>query len=324
MAKYPRPFLTLSACLGALLLAGAAPAPANPIIRDQFVADPSAHVFDGRVYLYLTNDSGNDGKYWNGKDWRAFSTSDMRTWKDHGSIAQVSNFSWAKELAWAPNAVKIRNAYYLIVPVERTKIGVLRSNSPTGPFVDHIGEPLIDKARDANTGAEPIDPAVFVDGDGKIYMAFGTRTPKVVELTPDLKRIAGPIRDVKIEGAPSSAPYGEAPWIHKRGGTYYFSYSTGWPGQIVYATGKSPVGPFTYRGVILDRMNTLTNHQALVDFKGKSYIFYHNNGLPGGGDFKRSTNVDRLYYEKDGSIRQVVPTGAGALPGRKAVPNPAK
>lgn len=316
--------LILAGCAATLFVAATLPPPQNPIIRDQFVADPSAHVFNGRLYLYLTNDSGNDGTYWNGKDWRAFSTADMRVWRDHGSIANVGNFGWAKELAWAPGAVSLDGAYYLIVPVERTKIGVLRSKSPTGPFVDHIGAPLVDKARDTNTGAEPIDPAVFVNDDGKIYMAFGTRTPKIVELTRDMKRMAAPIRDLKIAGAPPGAPYGEAPWLHKRHGIYYLSYSTGWPGQIVYATSRNPAGPYIWKGVILDRMNTITNHHAIVAFKGGWHLFYHNKGLPGGSDQKRSTNMDRLYYDKKGSILQVVPTGAGALPGLKAVANPAK
>lgn len=319
----------------ATLLLGAAPAPApapapshaaagNPLWRDQFVADPSAHVFGGRVYVYATNDSGNDGKYWNSKDWRAFSSADMKHWVDHGSVASVDLFKWAREIAWAPDAAYRDGTYYLILPVERTKIGVARSSSPLGPFVDAIGGPLIDKARDANAGAEPIDPAVLIDDDGQTYMLFGTRVPKIVRLSADFTRMVSPIADLTIQGAPSTAPYGEAPWLHKRNGLYYLSYSTGWPGQIVYATAKNPMGPYTWRGVVLDRMNTFTNHQAIVDFKGKSYIFYHNKGLPGGGDYKRSINLDRLRYAKDGSILQVVPTGGGAAPGMAAVPNPAK
>lgn len=315
--------------LGALLIvsgpaAAMDPLPENPLFRDQFVADPSAHVFGDTVYLYATNDSGNDGKYWNSRDWRAFSSKDLRTWADHGSVASLDVFPWAEGLAWAPGAAFHKGSYYLIVPLDRTKIGVAKSASPLGPFVDAIGAPLIDKARDENVGAEPIDPALLIDDDGKIYLSFGTRTPKIVELSDDLTRMVGPIRDVKIEGAPPGAPYGEAPWLHKRGGLYYFSYSTGWPGQIVYATSRDPMGPYSYRGVILDRMNTFTNHQAIVELDGQSYLFYHNHSLPGGGDYKRSINLDRLDYEPDGSIRQVVPTGGGAAPGLPAVENPAK
>ena len=318
-----RAAFAIIAAVAAACVPADAKSPENPIIRDQFVADPSAHAFGGRIYLYATNDSGNDGKYWNGNDWRAFSSADARHWKDHGSFASVNQFAWAKGLAWAPDAASRNGTYYLIVPVDRTKIGVLKGKTPVGPWKDAIGAPLIDKMRDADAGAEPIDPAVFSD-KGMTVLAFGTRVPKMVQLSDDLTRTIGPIRDLKIVGAPPSAPYGEAPWIHKRGSLYYFSYSTGWPGQIVYATSRHLFGPYTWRGVILDRMNTFTNHQSIVEFKGKWYIFYHNKSLPGGSDFRRSINVDRLYYRADRTIVPVVPSGGGALPGLPAVENPAK
>lgn len=287
----------------------------NPFVTDQFVADPSARLFGNRVYVYFTNDSGNDGKYWNGRDWRLFSSADLIKWRDHGQIFSIGGFKWAKELAWAPGAVQRGKSYYLYLPVDRTKIGVAKAKSPAGPFTDAIGKPLIDKARDINVGDEPIDPEIYVDGDGQAYMYFGTRKPKVVKLNRDMTSLAGPIQDVTITDA--KVPYGEAPWLHKRGGIYYFSYSTGWPGQIAYATGASPLGPFKQRGIIFDRVNLMTNHHAIVQKGGKWYFFYHNNSLPGGGDHKRSPNVDRLYYNADGTIRRVIPTKAGiAVPAR--------
>jgi beta-xylosidase len=299
-----------AALIGSLTcLAAAAPVADNPIVKNQFVADPSAHAFNGRVYLYLTNDSGNDGKYWNSRDWRALSSADMKRWTDHGSIFSVAGFKWAKALAWAPAAAHRGGWYYLYLPVDRTKIGVARSKSPVGPFKDARGGPIIDTARDANTGKEPIDPMVFVDRDGQSYMYFGSRTPKVVRLAPDMVRTAEPIKDVKIEN--STVKYGEAPWLHRRGDVYYFSYSTGWPGQIAYATGSSPMGPFTHRGIVLDKVNTVTNHQAIVEHGGQWYLFYHHNALPGGGEHKRSTAVERLVHLADGSIRKVTPTKEG-------------
>jgi beta-xylosidase len=297
-------------CTAVLAILGAAAAYAgNPFVTDQFVADPSAKLFGKRVYVYFTNDSGNDGKYWNGRDWRLFSSADLMKWRDHGQIFSIDGFKWAKELAWAPEATYRDGTYYLYLPVDRTKIGVARAKSPTGPFTDAIGAPLVDKSRDQNVGDEPIDPAVFIDKDGQAYMYFGTRKPKVVKLGPDMVSLAGPIEDVTITNA--RVPYGEAPWLHQRNGIYYFSYSTGWPGQIAYATGKSPLGPFTHRGIILDRVNTTTNHQAIVERAGKWYLFYHNNSLPGGGEQRRSPNIDRLYYNADGTIRRVIPTKAG-------------
>lgn len=316
--------VTIVSVAAALTLGGAAPLPTNPLFRDQFVADPAARVFNGRVYIYATNDSGNDGKYWISRDWRAFSSADLTHWTDHGSVASVALFNWASGPAWAPDAIAHNGQFYLILPVDRTKIGVARGPTPTGPFVDNIGGPLIEKGRDANAGAEPIDPAVFIDRDNRIYMAFGTRVPKLVKLSSDLKHIEGGITNSRIEGAPSGAPYGEAPWLYRRGSLYYFVYSTGWPGQVAYATARKVAGPYRFRGIVLDRMNSMTNHESIVDFKGHSYLFYHNMGLPGASDFKRSINLDRLFYRSDGSIRQVIPTGAGAMPGLPAVLNPAK
>lgn len=297
---------------GAALIAASCFVPANaknPFVTAQFVADPSAHVFGDRVYVYFTNDSGNDGKYWNGRDWRLFSSANLVKWRDHGSIFSIDGFKWAKELAWAPGGAQRNGKYYLYLPVDRTKIGVAVASSPTGPFADAIGMPLVDKARDFNVGDEPIDPEIFIDRDGQAYMYFGTRKPKVVKLGRDMVSLAGPIQNIQISNA--KVPYGEAPWLHERNGLYYFSYSTGWPGQIAYATATSPLGPFTQRGVIFDRVNLFTNHHAIIEKGGKWYFFYHNNSLRGGGEHKRSPNVDRLYYNKDGTIRRVIPTKAG-------------
>ena len=302
--------IALVAGTAAVLLATGAAA-SNPFVTDQFVADPSAHVFGDRVYVYFTNDNGNDGKYWNSRDWRLFSSADLETWRDHGAIFSVDGFEWAEGLAWAPAAAYRDGTYYLYLPVDRTKIGVARAQSPTGPFTDATGAPLVDKARDSNVGDEPIDPFVFIDDDGQAYMYFGTRVPKVVKLGRDMISVEGEIENLVIRDA--QVPYGEAPWLHKKDGLYYFTYSTGWPGQIAYATATSPMGPFTQRGIVLDEVNTFTNHQAIIERGGEWYIIYHNASLPGGGEYTRSPNVDRLFYNEDGTIRPVKPTQSGPV-----------
>jgi beta-xylosidase len=168
---------------------------------------------------------------------------------------------------------------------------------------------LIQKDRDVNAGDEPIDPAVLIDDDGQAYLYFGTRVPKAVKLTADLLHLDGPIIDMSVSGN----NYAEAPWMGKHNGTYYFSYSTGWPGQIAYGTSDSPLGPFTFQGIVLDYVGISTNHASVVeDFKGKSYLFYHNGKLPGGGDYRRSINVDELHYDANGAITRVVQTTQGA------------
>ncbi|WP_211238937.1 family 43 glycosylhydrolase [Massilia alkalitolerans] len=302
-------------CLAALPLALAfvLSAQAAEPIAPRFNADPSPHWFPldgGKFYLYATDDASNSGKYWDSVSWRLYTSKDMRSWQDAGVPLDVTVFKWARPdaKAWAPEAAYRNGKYYFYAPVSGDKIGVAVSSRPDGGFVDARLDPLVDKARDPNAGDEPIDPAVFVDKDGQAYLYFGTRVPKVVKLKADMVSLDGPILDLAIVGLPASDPkkkFGEAPFLHRRGGVYYFTFSSGWPGQILYATGSSPLGPFTYRGVVLDYLKISTNLQAIVEHEGRSWLFYHDNLLPGGGSHRRSIAIAPLEHEADGSIRQV-------------------
>ena len=287
-------------------------------LSTRFNADPSPHFVKGErgtpdmFYLYATDDASNSGKYWDSTSWRLYSSRDMEHWRDDGAFLNVSVFKWARPdaKAWAPEMAQRNGRFYFYAPVGGDKIGVAVAQSPAGPFVDARGTPLVDKGRDPNAGDEPIDPQVFVDDDGRAYMVFGTRVPKMVQLERDMITTTGPISDIVINGLPSGAGhkgYGEAPFLHKHGGSYYFSFSTGWPGQIVYATSSSAAGPFTYRGVILDYLPISTNHQAVLEHGGRSWLFYHDNLLPGGGDYRRSIAITPLTYGADGAIEQVKP-----------------
>lgn len=302
----------MKACLSLILSVFSLPAFAGEAISDRFNADPSPHVFDGKVYLYATDDASNSGKYWDSTSWRLYTSDDLKTWRDDGAFLDVTVFKWARPdaKAWAPEAAFRNGKYYFYAPVGGDKIGVAVADKPAGPYRDARTDALIDKARDANAGDEPIDPQVLIDDDGQAYLTFGTRVPKIVKLNADMTSLAGPIKNLTVEGYPADDPkkkYGEAPFLHKRNGLYYFSFSTGWPGQIVYATSKTPMGPYTYRGVIFDYLKISTNHQAIVDFKGKAYFFYHDNLLPGGGSHRRSIAIEPIEYNNDGTIKQVFP-----------------
>ncbi|MET0268211.1 MAG: family 43 glycosylhydrolase [Duganella sp.] len=288
-----------------LLLAAATCASAQTLLTKNFSADPSPHFFAGQYVVYATDDQNNSGKYWDSTSWRVLTSTDLASWKDHGPILPASIFKWASAdaKAWAPEAFEHKGKYYFFAPVGGKQIGVAVSDNPLGPFVDLIGKPLVETPRDANAGAEPIDPAVFIDKDQRIYLYFGTRVPKVVELSDDLTRSVGAIKDVAVRNFPAKTGYGEAPFLHQRNGVYYFSFSTGWPGQIVYATGASPLGPFDYRGVLLDFLPISTNHHAILERDGKSLLFYHDKVLPGGGDHKRSILMTELAYGADGSLQ---------------------
>ena len=304
--------MKLSAVALAMLAAAlCAPLSAQTLLTKNFSADPSPHYFNGKYYVYATDDQNNSGEKWDSTSWRLLVSSDLANWEDKGPFLPATVFKWAAAgaNAWAPEALEYKGKYYFFAPVNQTQIGLAVSDKPEGPFVDALGKPLVDKERDANAGAEPIDPAVFVDTDGRIYMYFGTRVPKVVELAPDLSGTRGPIRDVAVSGFPAaSKPYGEAPFLHRQKskgkgvGAYYFSFSTGWPGQIAYATGNSPLGPFTYKGVLIDYLKISTNHHAILEQGGKTLLFYHDNVLPGGGSHKRSILMQEIRYDADGNM----------------------
>jgi arabinoxylan arabinofuranohydrolase len=298
----------------------------NPITRDIYTADPTAKVFNGRIYLYTSHDEKN-ATYFDMFDWRLFSTADLATWQDHGSVFQLKGFAWARQYAWAPDAIAANGKYYLFLPTDRTKIGVAVADAPAGPFVDAIGAPLIDYATLPAAGREPIDPALFTDDDGTTWLYFGCRQPMVVKLDPSLTKLAGPLQDVVLldpsgrpvsRALPDKQPalpmgYGEAPVVFKRAGKYYYVYSNGWAKEstLVYALGDSPAGPFTYAGEVMKHVPCVTHHGSIIEFRGKWYVFYHTSELSGGNTFRRAVCVDELTFAPDGMIIPVVATSSG-------------
>jgi arabinoxylan arabinofuranohydrolase len=187
-----RLLLILGSLLAALVASGA-----NPLVTNIFTADPTGRVFGDRLYVYTSHDEA-DATYWDMVDWRLLSTTDLKTWKDHGSIFRVKDFSWATRWAWAPDCVQANGKYYLFLPVDRTKIGVAVGDRPEGPFKDAIGKALLDNAVLPDAGAEPIDPAVLLDDDGQAYLYFGCRQAMVVKLKPSLTELAGPLQHVSL------------------------------------------------------------------------------------------------------------------------------
>ena len=316
--------LILGSLLAALVASGA-----NPLVTNIFTADPTGRVFGDRLYVYTSHDEA-DATYWDMVDWRLLSTTDLKTWKDHGSIFRVKDFAWATHWAWAPDCVQANGKYYLFLPVDRTKIGVAVGDRPEGPFKDAIGKALLDNAVLPDAGAEPIDPAVLLDDDGQAYLYFGCRQAMVVKLKPSLTELAGPLQHVSLLDAqgnpvPQAAPgkdpvlpagYGEAPWAFKRAGKYYFVYSTGWGPECtqVYAMSDRPMGPFTYAGKVMEHAASVTQHGSVVQFKGKWYVLYHTSELSNGNAFRRSVCIDELTFDANGRINTVTSSKNGPTP----------
>ncbi len=288
----------------------------NPIIKDKFTADPAALVDNGTVYIYAGHDEAptREQRYVM-NEWLCYSSTDMVNWKEHPSPLNTKNFSWAKGDAWASQVIKKGNKYYWYVAVEHgtiqgKAIGVAVSDNPTGPFTDARGSAIItnDMTKDTQISWDDIDPSVFIDDDGQAYLFWGNTICYYAKLKDNMTELAGPIMKVNLP-----TKFTEAPWVHKRNGWYYLSYSIEFPEKTVYAMSKNINGPWQYKGILNELAgNCNTNHHAIIDFKGKSYFIYHNGALvPDAGSFHRSVCIDDLKYNPDGTIKRIMMTSEG-------------
>jgi hypothetical protein len=286
----------------------------NPVVRNIFTADPAAMVYNGTCYLYTGHDEGSTGYVM--KDWKCYSSTDMINWTDRGTPLAVSAFSWAKADAWASQVIYRNGKFYWYVCCEHKTIpgkaiGVAVSTSPTGPFTDALGRALItnDMTKFTSISYDDIDPTVFIDSNGQAYLYWGNTACMYVKLNSDMISISGSIGNVTSQ----LQSYTEAPWLYKRGSTYYLVYAHGWYESIAYATSSSPTGPWTYRGIISNRIGTSCNteHAAIIDFNGSSYFISHNDALPGGGHYKRSVYIEKFNYNSDGTIPLIPMTSTG-------------
>lgn len=317
----------IAACAATTLYAVVAAAD-NPIVQTSYTADPAPMLHEGRLYLYTSHDEDvtvND--FFTMNDWRLYSTLDMVNWTDHGSVASYKTFSWGTGDAWAPHGIARNGKFYLYVPLNNatgSKIGVAVSNAPTGPFTDPLGKALI------ATGSGNIDPTVFIDDDGQAYLYWGNPDLYYVKLNEDMISFSGSPTKVALTTAGFGArsktdratAYEEGPWFYKRGSLYYLVYpADSTPEKLSYTTSSTPLGPWMYRGDVMAKQTgenaSFTNHPGVIDFKGHSYLFYHNASAAGGSSYKRSVCVEELSYGADGSI----PMLSMSREGPKAVAN---
>lgn len=315
---------------------------AEPLVTDIYTADPSAHVFENKIYIYPSHDieagipENDNGDHFDMRDYHILSMDSVGgPVTDHGVALDIKNIPWAGRQLWAPDAAFSKGIYYLYFPVKDKEdvfhIGVATSKSPAGPFTAQP-KPI--------AGSYSIDPAVFEDTDGKHYMYFGgiwggqlqrwitgkydtlgkepegdvpAIGPRMARLSKDMLKFDEPVNEIKIidkDGKPLPAKdhdrrFFEASWMHKYNGKYYFSYSTGDTHFIAYGIGDSPYGPFTYQGVILNPVIGWTNHHSIVEFKGQWYLFFHDSILSKGKTHLRSVKVTRLKHRPDGTIETI-------------------
>lgn len=317
------------------------PKPNEPIVKHIFTADPSAHVFEGKLYIYPSHDLDHDGPdndngdQYKMEDYHVLSMDDFNSpVVDHGEALHVKDVPWASKQMWAPDAAFKNDTYYLFFPARDHdgifRIGVATSKRPEGPF----------KAEENYIpGSYSIDPAVFVDDDNRAYCYFGglwggqlekwqtgsfvedaegpaesepALGPIVAELSDDMLTFKSKkeISIVDENGNPLLAGdterrFFEGPWVHKYNGYYYLSYSTGDTHTLVYAMSKNPEGPFEFKGKILTPVIGWTTHHSIVQFEDKWYLFYHDASMSGGVNHKRSVKFTELKYNEDGTIQTI-------------------
>jgi arabinoxylan arabinofuranohydrolase len=275
----------------------------NPVVQTCFTADPAPMVYSNTVYLYTGHDE-DDATGFKMFDWKCYTSTDMVNWTDRGAIASTAIFSWAvKNSAWACQCVFRNGKFYLYCPVSQKKNGTMSiavavADNPTGPFVDALGKPLIARGR------QDIDPTVFIDEDGQAYLYWGNPDVYYVKLNKDMISYSGDV--VKEPSKPKN--YQEGPWFYKRNGLYYLAYaSTCCPEGIGYCMSTNATGPWTYKGMIMNRTNASSgNHPGIIDYKGGSYVFGFNYAL----NFaltpihreRRSVCVAKFDYNDDGTI----------------------
>jgi hypothetical protein len=312
----------------------------KPLVEHIYVADPRAHVFEGRIYVYPSHDvdagirEDDDGAHFAMTDYHTLSMDRVGgPVTDHGVALDLRDVPWASQQLWSQDAATRDGRYYLYFPAKDKsgvfRIGVATSASPAGPFV---AEPT------PIEGSFSIDPCAFRDDDGAHYLIFGglwggqlqrwrggvydataprdptgngpAMGPRIARLRDDMRGFAEPVRELRIldeTGAPITQQdrarrFFEAVWMHKYQDRYYLSYSTGDTHLIVYATGDNPHGPFTYRGVVLTPVLGWTTHHSILEFGGRWYLFFHDSSLSGGRTHLRSAKVTELTYRPDGSI----------------------
>jgi beta-xylosidase len=307
----------------------------NPVTQTHFSPDPAPMVYNNTLYMYTGDDIPGTDFYYMTK-WRVLSTTDMVNWTDYGVPISLESFSWARDRAWAAQCIERNGKFYWYICAQSDKndmsIGVAVSDSPTGPFRDAIGKPLIQNGSWSN-----IDPTVFIDDDGQAYMYWGNGSLFYVKLNKDMISYSGEIVTVPTNvetfggsrGARGPAAQGtpavenkdafvEGPWFYKRNKLYYMMFAGMSKGTetLSYSTSTGPTGPWKYQGKIMvdQKLNSFTNHGGIIDYKGNSYLFYHSGLLPNGGSYGRAACVEQFTYNADGTIPAVNATKEGPKP----------
>ena len=305
----------------ACALAGTALSAQNPVIRDQYTADPTARVFDGKVWLYASHDIISpvepERRWFCMADYHCFSSEDLVHWTDHGVILDQKDVPWGNPEGysmWAPDCVERGGKYYFYFPNAPKEgrgfaVGVAVADRPDGPFTPQ---------EKSIQGVFGIDPCCLLASDGNAYLYWSGMGFSGAKLQDDMTELDG--APVRLDTPLPAGGLKEGPFVFEREGKFYLTYP--WvqdrTESLVYAMADSPLGPFEYKGKIMEKSlsECWTNHHSFVEYQGKWYLFYHHNDYSPDFDKNRSVRIDKVRFNPDGTIEQVTPTyrGVGVTP----------
>jgi len=294
----------------------------NPIIRDQFTADPTARVFNGKVYVFPSHDilappnKNLRDKWFCMEDYHVFSSENLTDWTDHSVIVSQNKVAWVDSTSysmWAPDCIERNGKYYFYFPANKNVagpngrkgfgIGVAVADKPEGPYIPQA-EPI--------QGLFGIDPNVLIDKDGQAYLYWSMGNIFVAKLKENMLELDS---EPQIIANLPEKGLKEGPFVFERNGIYYltFPHVENKIERLEYAIGDNPMGPFKMTGVIMDEspLNCWTNHQSMLEFNGQWYLYYHQNEYSPKFDKNRSICIDSMFFNADGTIQKVTPTSRG-------------
>ncbi|UZH54491.1 family 43 glycosylhydrolase [Salinimicrobium tongyeongense] len=292
----------------------------NPLIMDQFTADPTARVFNGKLYVFPSHDivppEGEGRAEWfNMADYHVFSSEDLTNWTDHGKILDQKDVPWADPSAysmWAPDAVSKNGKFYFYFPTRLKDAGDGEKGFSIGVAIADKPEGSYKPQPNPIKGVGGIDPNVFIDKDGQAYLYWSRGKIYGAKLKANMLELDSEIK--VFEEIPQKGHI-EGPFVFERNGIYYMTYPhvANNTERLEYGTSDNPMGPFTHQGVIMDESasGTWTNHHSIVNYKDQWYLFYHDNDLSPDFDKNRSIRADSLFFEENGNIKKVIPTKRG-------------
>jgi len=321
--------LVTQAATGIVLLCTFTVSAQNPIITNQYTADPSARVFNDRVYLFPSHDipphtNKNKENWFSMEDYHVFSSENLTDWTDHGMIVTQNKVPWVRPDSysmWAPDCIERNGKYYFYFPstpkdtlvAKGFTIGVAIADKPEGPY-RVLPDPI--------KNVKGIDPNVFIDNDGQAYLYWSQGNIYGAKLKDNMVELAS--EPVIFNNLPEKG-LKEGPYLFERNGIYYLTYPhvENKTERLEYAMGSNPLGPFKVAGVIMDEAanGCWTNHHSIIQFKKQWYLFYHNNDLSPKFDKNRSVRIDSLAFNSDGTIKKVIPTlrGVGITPAKAKI-----